>query len=124
MLWFSFDIPVNICNCFSGEIYNATLNIKGKHPIMALNELCAKMKWDHPTFKLVKEDGLPHEKKFQMQVGFSLLSRNFVWYFVFQLYNLFLFIYAFSSFFYLTILGCVILTNSKITLALHTLHFV
>lgn len=55
---------------FAGVSFDAAKLIKGKHPIMALNELSAKMQWNVPAFKLVKEEGQPHEKKYLMQVSY------------------------------------------------------
>ena len=43
-------------------------DLSGKHPVMALNELCNKRRWGKPNFEVVREDGPPHKKNFVFKV--------------------------------------------------------
>lgn len=40
----------------------------GKHPVSMVQELCAKRKWDLPTYDLVSEEGPDHRKNFVFKV--------------------------------------------------------
>ncbi|KAG0692721.1 Protein SON [Chionoecetes opilio] len=43
-------------------------NLSGKHPVMALTELCAKFKWGAPKYVVVDEEGPVHKKNYIMKV--------------------------------------------------------
>nr|XP_054753792.1 myb-like protein X [Lytechinus pictus] len=43
-------------------------DLSGKHPVMALNELCNKKRWGKPNFEVVREDGPAHRKNFVFKV--------------------------------------------------------
>ncbi|XP_072178323.1 uncharacterized protein [Diadema setosum] len=43
-------------------------DLSGKHPVMALNELCSKKHWGKAVFELLREDGPAHKKNFLFKV--------------------------------------------------------
>ena len=42
--------------------------IAGKHPVSALQELCARKRWDPPCYSLKEDAGPAHLKMFLYQV--------------------------------------------------------
>lgn len=58
------------------KMYTAFYNVRKKNPVMALMEICDQLEWTCPAFKLLKEEGMPHQKKFQMEV--VVLGKTYV----------------------------------------------
>ena len=50
--------------------------LSGKHPVMAVTELCAKFSWAAPKFEVVDHEGPDHKKSFLMKVKFVVLLRG------------------------------------------------
>ena len=44
------------------------LTVIGKHPVSALQELCAKKGWGSPDYDLISETGPSHMKSFMYRV--------------------------------------------------------
>ena len=49
-------------------MYMCMLNFPGKHPVSALQELCARKRWDPPRYDLKQDVGPAHLKLFLYQV--------------------------------------------------------
>ena len=46
------------------DLFNST----GKHPVSALQEICAKKRWDPPHYDLVSSSGPSHQMSFSYKV--------------------------------------------------------
>ena len=53
------------CTIFCTELFV----IVGKHPVSALQEICAKKHWDPPHYELLELGGPAHKKNFLYKVG-------------------------------------------------------
>ena len=56
----------------SGPIIPSVCVLPGKHPVSALQELCARKRWEPPRYDLKHDAGPAHLKLFLYQVHMSM----------------------------------------------------
>ena len=65
--FYSYQLDIVLCACTILSI--DLFVIVGKHPVSALQEICAKKHWDPPHYELLELGGPAHKKNFLYKVG-------------------------------------------------------